>query len=284
MTASFLCPTCRRPLQATTLTCPSGHRFFVKDGVLLLVDPGFARRLQAFLAPFEALRHQESRRLLDPALYPALPYGPAVAGDPEWRQRQLDWEVVRHLLAKGSRLRVLDVGAWNGWLSNRVAEAGHQVTALDYFVDAHDGLGARRFCSAEWQAVQMDMEDLTLVDDRFDVVILNRCLQFFTEPLRSLDQATLLVRNGGLLLATGLALFRDPRRKARQVEAFRTHLRQNGVADLKVMKGYLDFADRKRLLEAGMQFHPYRGLRLANLRARLDAARPWHGYGVLRAS
>lgn len=252
--------------------------------MLVLVDPVFAHHLAAFLAPFEALRHQEARRLLDPALYPALPYGHAVANDPEWRQRQLDWEVVQCLASEGSRLRVLDVGAWNGWLSNRLAEAGHQVTALDYFVDACDGLGARRFYATEWQAVQMDLEDLIVVDDSFDVVILNRCLQFFADPLRSLGQAAGLVRTGGLLLATGLAFFRDPRRKAQQVEAFRTHLRQNGVADLKVMKGYLDFADRKRLLEAGMRLHPYRGLLQANLRARLDAARPWHGYGVLRAA
>jgi len=282
MTSSFLCPHCRQRLNPETMSCPSGHRFAVRDGVLVLLDPAFARHLEVFLGPFEALRDQEARRLLDPALYPTLPYGHAVADDPEWRQRQLDWEVVQRLLSKGSRLRVLDVGAWNGWLSNRLAEGGHQVTALDYFVDSCDGLGARRFYATEWQAVQMNLEDLTVVDDCFDVVILNRCLQFFTDPLRSLVQAAGLVRPGGLLLATGLALFRDPRRKAQQVEAFRTHLRQNGVADLKVNKGYLDFADRKRLQEAGLQLHPYRRLLLANLRARLDTAHPWHGFGVLR--
>ena len=282
MTSSFLCPTCRQRLNATTLSCPNGHCYTAVDGVLALVDLVFARHLAAFLVPFETLRDKEARRLLDPAVYPTLPYGHAVADDPEWRQRRLDWELVQRLLSEGKRLRVLDVGAWNGWLSNRLAGGGHQVTALDYFVDTCDGLGARRHYATEWQAVQMDLEDLTVVDDSFDVVILNRCLQFFTDPLRSLFQTGGLVRPGGLLLATGLALFRSPGRKARQVEAFRSHLRQNGVADLKANKGYLDFADRERFLEAGMQLHPYRSLLMANWRARLDASRPWHGYGVLQ--
>src|SRR6267378_6158682 len=42
------------------------------------------------------------------------------------------------------RLRILDLGAGNGWLSNRLAQRGHSVTAIDLSDDPFDGLGAGR--------------------------------------------------------------------------------------------------------------------------------------------
>ena len=56
MTSSFLCPTCRQRLNATTLSCPNGHCYTAVDGVLALFYLFFARNLADFLVHFETLR------------------------------------------------------------------------------------------------------------------------------------------------------------------------------------------------------------------------------------
>src|ERR1700682_698080 len=95
---SYRCPNCREPLDARKLVCANGHRYAEVDGVLSLVSDDFARQLGPFSAALEQYRSRLGRRLLDPAAYEALPYGPAVQGDREWQQRQYDLELVRHLL------------------------------------------------------------------------------------------------------------------------------------------------------------------------------------------
>ena len=279
----LLCPDCRRPLDESALTCPNGHRFHRQGGVLVLLDDDLAGRLAGFLEPFSRLRAAQGRRLTDPAAYPDLPFGPAAADNHEWRLRQHDLAVVTELLAGGSRQRILDVGAWNGWLSNRLAAQGHQVTAVDYFIDPYDGLGARAFYDTSWRAIQMNLEDLEVLGQRFDMVIVNRCLQFFADPVAYAVQARAAVAPGGLLVLTGLAFLRDPSPRLAGLEALQDQLREHGLDFFKPLKGYLDFADKTRLEAGGTSLRPYPGLWPANLKSRLVATAPRYYYGLWRA-
>ncbi len=200
----------------------------------------------------------------------------------EWRLRRYDLEVIKGQMAGRSGQRVLDVGAWNGWLSHRLAEAGHTVTAVDYFADADNGLGARRFYPTRWRAIQMDVRGLSLLDEQFDVVILNRCLAFFSDPAAYVEAARAQVAVGGLLLATGLQFFLSPEGKAREVEEERRRFQAQHGLELFLFptRGYLDGADKARLEATGLRLHPYPQLWAANLKARLAPSRPRHGYGV----
>lgn len=274
------CPECRQPLEA--LTCANGHSYAVMDGVLELLTPAFRLRLQQFNACLEDYRAAEGKRLLDSAVYEDLPHADAVRGDFEWRLRCYDLAVIRRLLRGRMPGSVLDVGAWNGWLSHCLAADGHEVTAIDYFTDCFDGLGARAFYGTEWQAIQMDLTDLSPLDRRFDVVVLNRCLQFFTDPVQSMLQAATKVAAGGLLIATGLAFHKDPGPKARAVQTREEEFRRRYGAEffLHPTKGYLDFGDRARLAAHGLRLFPYRQLLPANLKARLRPARPRYAYGI----
>jgi 2-polyprenyl-3-methyl-5-hydroxy-6-metoxy-1,4-benzoquinol methylase len=178
--------------------------------------------------------------------------------------------------------RVLDIGAWNGWLSHRLAARGHDVTAIDYFADAYDGLGAQRWYSTTWRAIQMDLADLAPLNQCYDVVIVNRCVQFFTDPAAAVAAAQRQVAPGGLLLLTGLQVFHDPRVKADAVARLRQTYAARYGHDLflRPTRGYLDRTDTTRLHERGITMRPYPQLWLANLRARLDPTRPRHAYGV----
>jgi SAM-dependent methyltransferase len=288
----LLCPDCRLPIDPDTLGCQGGHHYALQSGVLSLLAEDFAGRLADYLPRLSASRAELGRPLLDEAAYERLPDGqqamPDAAWRTEWRLRCHDLAVVQQLLgrhASQGALRILDVGAWNGWLSHRLAALGHAVTAVDYFVDEHDGLGARRFYTTTWRAIQLDLRDLSVLDEQFDVVILNRCLQFFSDPIASLAGAQHRVAPGGQLIVTGLQRFRDSAGRARQVQASLDAHRQRFGFDLLLFpaKGCLDGDDTRRLRQQGLRLHDYPRLRLARLRAMFDAARPRHCYGVWHA-
>jgi hypothetical protein len=114
--------------------------------------------------------------------------------------------------------------------------------------------------------------------------MLNRCLQFFTDPIAYVAAARQKIAPGGMLILTGLQFFREPRAKARQVAIARQFYRDRYDFELflRPTKGYLDFADRARLQAAGVDLRPYPQLWLANLRSMIDATLPSHHYGVRR--
>ncbi len=286
---SLLCPNCREPLHNESLACRNGHTFGREDGVLVLLADDFAPRLRAYEAKLRALRvrAEAGYRRLDADAFVHLPFGPATRGDAawqwEWRFRQMDLSVVLRLITTHTPQRVLDVGAWNNWLSYQLAARGHAVTAVDYFADEYDGLRAQKFYPAvKWRAIQMDLADLSALNEAYDAVILNRCLQFFPDPAAYVEEARRRVSPGGLLIVTGLQFFRDARSKRESVAAFRSKLKREGLDFLRPTKGYLDFDDYACLRTLGLKVRPYARLWLANLRARLRPALPFHAYGVWR--
>ncbi len=278
---TYLCPTCRTPLDDACV-CANGHAFAQNDGVLALLDAAFAAQLAAFCEPFERMRAGAAMQLLNPAVYQRLPATPPGHPPHEWRLRRCDLALLRRLLRRRPRQTILDVGAWNGWLSNRLAGDGHTVTAVDYFGGEYDGLRARKFYTSSWQAVQMDLLDLPVLGQAFDVIVLNRCVQFFPQPAAAVAQAQALLAAGGLLILTGLELFHDPRAKAARVaHSLRSHRQRYGFElFLRPTKGYLDLADKAQLEAQGVQIKPYWQLLPANLKALLRPTLPRHCYGV----
>jgi SAM-dependent methyltransferase len=276
-----LCPTCRDPLDPRSLRCAGGHGFEKIDGILRLLDPGFGERLDGFLELFQPLREADGRRIADPSVFPGLPQ--VLSRDPEWRMRGYDAAVIRRLTEDRVCGTALDVGAWNGWLSHLLAVDGHAVTAVDYFVDELDGLGAHRFYSVGWRSIQTDLRDLSILDQRFDLVILNRCIQFFEDPAAMVTSAAERLEAGGLLVATGLEFFADPSGRRQQVEAMLERFRQHGIVPFIPIKGYLDTEDLRRLRAAGLELRAYPQLRMRIARARswLDPKRGRPCFGVL---
>jgi SAM-dependent methyltransferase len=281
----YYCPICHSPVDPVDWVCAAGHRFSKAEGIVRLVTPAFAAQLDRFLPALQDFRTRFGRRLLDPAVYPLLPGGPAVRGDPEWAQRQYDLRLVRRLTAGGPPLRVLDLGAFNGWLSHHLAGAGHTVTGADPFTDPYDGLGAARFYAEQWQPVQLDLRDLSVLAADYDLVVINRCLAVFPDPVDALRQAQALVAPGGRLVALGLQVFGDPRRKARRVAALEEEFQERyGLsAYLWPTRGYLDWADQAALASAGLKLHPVRALWVQAFKARLTPSLPRHYWGMWSA-
>lgn len=284
----YLCPTCRSPIRAAATAgegawqCAHGHTITTAGGVLRLITPDFASALERFLPALRAYRDSIGRRLLGPAAYPALPFGPGAAGDREWQQRQYDLGVVSAALDCRPAATVLDVGAYNGWLSARLAARGLAVTGIDVFTDPFDGLGAHRHYPAAWRPVQLDLRDLSLLNEDYDLVIVNRCLAFFPDPAAALRQAQERVAAGGRLIALGLQVFADPSAKARQVAA-RAQAYQDRYGQpffLWPTRGLLDGEDAARFRAAGLRLRRYPQLWWPDAKAIVRATLPRHYHGT----
>lgn len=281
----LLCPNCRLRISPETLTCSNQHRFRIEDGVLILLEENFARELNTFLSRFTEIRRIRFKNYLQPQDYPFLPFGKAVAGNMEWQLRQYDLEIILAELENRRQQSILELGGYNGWLTHRLAALGHNVTAVDYFIDEPDGLKTRKYYQEEWKSIQMDIRDLSLLEQKFDVIILNRCLQFFENPVQYFKSLKEMLGKGGIILLTGLQIFKNPRGKIEDMQHEREEfLKKYGFNFLFVpFKGYLDAVDKQQLLVEGVHLKKYSGLKIANFRAWINSMHPVHYYGIFQS-
>jgi 2-polyprenyl-3-methyl-5-hydroxy-6-metoxy-1,4-benzoquinol methylase len=274
-----LCPKCHQPIDPTAFICSNQHQFHSENGVLNLLDEGLRQQIDLIYQH----RAQVARKLPEIADddYNHLPYALA-AQHFEWQMRAYDADVVLKLLKSRPRQTVLEIGAWNGWLTHLIAEQGNTVTAVDYFAHPTDGLGAKQHYRVQWSAVKMDITDLSLFEQQFDVIVINHGLHFFPDPVGYVEQVRRLVAPGGLLILIGLTFFRDPTNRRAQVK----NLVEQSEKDfghslfIKPTRGYMDFADKAKLQAMGIRLYQHRQLWKANLKGRLITGAPAYFYGV----
>jgi len=207
--------------------------------------------------------------------YNALPQALAQT-DFMWRIRAEDVEIVqRHLPTTPAE--VLEIGAYNGWLSQHIARGGHHLTAVGYSDHPTHGLSAKQHYTVDWHAISMDVADLTQFQRPFDYVIVNHGLHLFPDPVATIAQAKALLKPGGVLIALGIIVHRNPHKRAAQVQQDDTAMRAaTGLSYyLRPTQGYIS---NERQLK--LTFAPYRCMWRANLKALLRRTAPCYLYGV----
>jgi SAM-dependent methyltransferase len=281
----ILCPDCHKILDPATLRCPQGHHFQVdENGVLCLLNQQTKSELAPFAEAISQKRQSGSYPLSDPAVYDSLPCAPLDNYNKEWQWRCDDLAIVRRLMSRRlpnqSPKRILDVGAFNGWLSHNLAADGHTVTAADYCAGPFDGLGAVQHYTHTFQAIQIDLADLTTLNSQFDVIIMNHGLPFFPDPIAHIRQLLDKLAPNGLLLIIGLIIYRNPvLRKRYLARAKEKHLAEYGRPLLfRPAPGYLDHNHKNALQNLGLTHHPHPRFHLHNRLSRLLPIIPWRGH------
>lgn len=216
-----------------------------------------------FRSAYAEVREREGRGHGGIAELLALPYlrdGPLAA---QWRIRARTYEtflstVVRNRqLTMGSRpLRVLDLGAGNGWMCYRLQHAGHTPIALDWRHDDVDGLGAAggyaECITPLFPRVAASFEALPLADDWFDLAVFNASLHYATDLAATLAEADRVLSPGGRIAILDSPFYK----RARDGEAMVADKRAGGVLDLGPARDALlalpciEYLSRERLLEA----------------------------------
>lgn len=292
MTVTWLprlaCPDCRveveRPAQdeMPSVCSACGTLFEQRGGVHRFLSRVRAQAAASFEQQYRLVRARDGFRPESPDYYRMLPLvTPDDRNAGVWRIRR---ESFAHLLDRASRLsrgralRILDLGAGNGWLSHRLAEAGHHPVALDRLDDPVDGLGACRHYAVRFPAVQGDFDALPFVPSQFDVVVFDGSLHYSPDPPATLAEARRMLQPSGAIVVMdspmfarandGEAMLKDERRRMSA---------EYGLVDpIRPGAGFLTFSALDRATDAvGLRglFVPSRGPVVWRLKRRLAQLR-----------
>ncbi len=283
------CPRCRgelpAPLESAT-ACPAcGSTFPKQAGAFRFLPPSRQRHFAEFLREYSTVRQKEGRHG-EADFYRSLPFHDSTgryAG--AWKIRARSFrclleEIVRPSEGDGP-LRVVDLGAGNCWLSNRLAARGHRCVAVDLSLDERDGLGCSSRYEEPFLAVQAEFDRLPWADGQFELAVFNASLHYSCGYEKTLEEALRVLVPGGTLAVMDTPLYHDPESGRQMVrEREREFRRRFGFpSDSLPMENFLTFQRLEQLGEQlGVRWRlskPHYGWRwaLRPLRARLAGRR-----------
>jgi len=214
------CPQCRsalEPIAPGQLRCPIEATVFeLKDGIWGLLAPDRHTVLRRFMDQYAAIRHAEGWGSDDAAYYRALPFEDRSGLHADvWRQRArqyrrlIEW-VLKPIERQADRpLRMLDVGAGNGWLAYRLAQRGHHVAAIDLMTNIRDGLSAHRYYDAAFLPVQAEFDHLPFEAGQADVVVYNGAFHYSTNYATTLREAWRVLTPTGCVIVLDSPVYYD---------------------------------------------------------------------------
>lgn len=170
---------------------------------------------QQFLEEYRHIRHAEGRGSDQGEYYRSLPF--SNQSDPlfsMWAMRAKTYRhFTKHILqplesAVKRPLDILDLGAGNCWLSNRLSERQHRPIAIDIFNDERDGLRAARHYRTTFPVIESDFDQLPLPSGNFDMAIFNASLHYSTDYYRTLSEIRRCLRPSGAVVILDSPLYR----------------------------------------------------------------------------
>lgn len=285
MVALMRCPGCKNDMGSLDLADPfasahcdrCGFEIVNRDGIWRALTPCRELHFRRFTAEYSSVRQREVRDPEGSDYYLALPFRD-LTGRNSWQWqirgrsfRCLERKVLPDLEARSTgTLKVLDIGAGNGWLSYRLALRGHHSVAVDLLDNDCEGLGAARHyqVALRWPiaTVQAEMDRLPFSDHHFDCVIFNAAFHYSEDYVRTLEEAIRCVKPGGCVAILDSPWYeRDEIGRAMVLEKHSCFEKQNGTRS--------DTSD-------GLEYLTPERLRSLEIACRLKwkSAEAWYGW------
>jgi SAM-dependent methyltransferase len=289
---SFACPICHALLverEPGCLHCPEDGLLYQQvNGIWYFLRPERCAYFAQFIQEYEAVRRAEGRGSMRPDFYRALPYQDLSGNfSSDWRIRARSFDaLLRQIIVPreksgGRSLKILDLGAGNGWLSNRLAARGHVLAAVDLMTNVFDGLGAHVHYTTDFIPVQAEFSHLPFAETQVDLAIFNASLHYAEDYERVIAEAIRTLKLDGQVIILDSPVYRDPGSGAQMVREREAYFTENfGFPSNSIQsEHYLTHARLERLADAlGLQwqiYQPFYGWRwvLKPLRMRLRRRR-----------
>ena len=274
----FICPRCQTTLDRVTperVACPrDGLEFWKVDGIWRFLLPESEAHYKRFMEDYESIRHSEGRGSTSANYYRALPFKDLNGRQKaDWRIRARSFKVlVNNVLTRIQNplersLKILDLGAGNGWLSNRLSGQGDRVIAVDLLVNEQDGLGAWKHYEHSFTPVQAEFTHLPIMDRFADAVIFNASFHYSEDYARTLKEALRVLSRDGRIVIMDSPVYRRSTSGEKMVAERETQFKEKyGFASNNLQsENYLTYT---RLKELGQElnltwkfFTPFYGLR-----------------------
>jgi SAM-dependent methyltransferase len=211
-----LCHTLLEPNGRDQFRCPKDRRVYSQQaGVWRCLLPERGIYFAQFLREYNAVRAAEGRGSSESEYYRALPFADLSGRySADWRMRARSYTTfIQRVLVLFEKqhptaMKVLDLGAGNGWLSNRLARRGHTPAALDLRTGDRDGLGAIRHFNLPILAVQGEFDCLPFPDGEFDLVVFNASFHYATDYTITLRESLRVLDRDGRLAILDTPFYR----------------------------------------------------------------------------
>ena len=199
----FICPHCRGSLRIVSereLYCPrDGFTFQQVDGIWRFLSPNRELYYARFISDYEAVRRFEGRYSTDSSYYRSLPFKDITGRfSTDWKIRAASYRVLEKMIEPA--MQVVDLGAGNGWLSNRLAGYCAQVYAVDLLVNEEDGLGTWKQYENKFTSVQAEFLSLPFTDDFASLVVFNASFHYSENYEEALTESLRILQPGGKII------------------------------------------------------------------------------------
>jgi SAM-dependent methyltransferase len=182
-----------------------------EEGIWRALSEDRQKYLARFIYEYESVRKAEGRGSHDPQFYLCLPFRDCTGRNSwQWAIRARTYKYIASellpIIASGisGPLRVLDLGAGNGWLSYRLAGLGYQPVAVDLQTNSFDGLGAadhyQQSLPMLFPRFHADLDHLPFTDSQFDCAVFNASFHYSENYDRTLAETIRCLRPGGTVV------------------------------------------------------------------------------------
>ena len=216
----FVCPLCKSSLVAihdALLRCTTDGLEYRKENSIWHFIPAVRlARYERFIDEYDMIRKAEGRGSNDADYYVSLPFqDTSKQFEKQWAIRAKSFQsLVKQFIIpmeaeRDEPLRILDLGAGNSWLANRLALRANHVTAIDLLLNSYDGLGARVYYETEFTSVQAEFDYLPFRENSFDLSIYNSSLHYSTSYQTTLKEAVRVLKPEGQIVIIDSPLYKN---------------------------------------------------------------------------